>query len=495
MPSARGRATNHPALLSRRRFLGAAGAGLAGGLVFPGLARAASAPQPAAGATLESIKHIVILMQENRSFDEYFGTMSDVIGFSDPDALPGVFRQMGGQDGNGLNRDGYTLPWHMDTAKTGAQSTGELDHSWGPQHAMWNQGRMDNFLAPQGQERITMGYFERADIPYHWALADAFTLCDRYHCSVLGPTDPNRVMFMSGSIGDPTNGGPIIENIVNTQNPMQWDPIPVQLQKAGVDWYVYQESDNYGDNMLPYFAAFQDTTTDLYRRGNSTIPSTALLGQGIANTLRRQVLARRLPEVSWIVGPAETTEHPDYTPGRGAQFIDQVLEALTADLDLWSRTLLIINYDENDGHFDHVLPPTAPAGQTDENVAGQPIGLGFRVPCLLISPFTRGPLVCSEVFDHTSVIQLLELKYGIRCPNLSSWRRETVGNLVQAINFAAHPSTRFPSLPDANRLAAAAAAQSSLPPPEPPSPQVVPTQETTPSRGRPSGPVPNPPDG
>jgi phospholipase C len=475
--------------LSRRQFLGATGSGVLASVLFPGLARAAAAPRARPGATLDDIEHIVILMQENRSFDEYFGTMSGVIGFSDPNAIPGVFRQAGGQDANGPNTDGYTLPWHMDTRTTDAQSTGELDHSWGPQHAMWNQGLMDNFLAPQGEQRITMGYFEQADIPYHWALADAFTICDRYHCSVLGPTDPNRVMSMSGSIGDPTNGGPIIENTVNTQNPMQWDPIPVQLQAAGVDWYVYQESDNYGDNMLPYFSAFQDTSTDLYRRGNSTIKSTSLLGQGIADALRSQVLDRTLPEVAWIIGPAETTEHPDYTPGRGAQFIDQILEALTADLDVWAKTLLIINHDENDGHFDHVLPPTAPAGQTDENVAGQPIGLGFRVPCLLVSPFTRGPLVCSDVFDHTSVIQLLELRFGVRCPNISSWRRETVGNLVQAINFAAPPSTRMPTLPDANQLAAAAAKQSSLPAPEPPSPQVMPTQQTSPRRGRPSGPV------
>jgi phospholipase C len=475
--------------VSRRKFLGAAGAGVAGSVLFPGLARAAAAPQAAPGATLDDIEHVVILMQENRSFDEYFGTMSDVIGFSDPNAIPGVFRQAGGQDSNAPNTDGYTLPWHMDTRTTDAQSTGELDHSWGPQHAMWNQGLMNNFLAPQGEQRITMGYFERADVPYHWALADAFTVCDRYHCSVFGPTDPNRVMFMSGTIGDQSNGGPIIENYVNNQNPMRWDPIPVQLQAAGVDWYLYQESDNYGDNMLPYFAAFQDTKTDLYRRGNSVIASTSLLGQGIANTLHDQVAGGTLPQVAWIVGPAETTEHPDYTPGRGAQFIDQILEALTADLAVWAKTLLIIDYDENDGHFDHVLPPTAPSSQTDEYVAGQPIGLGFRVPCLLVSPFTRGPLVCSDVFDHTSVIQLLELKYGVHCPNLSSWRRKTAGNLLQAINFAATPSTHVPARPDAGQLAAEAAAQSSLPAPEPPSPQVMPAQQTSPKRGRPSGPV------
>jgi phospholipase C len=462
--------------------------------MFPGLARAAAATAPA-GATLNDIEHFVFLMQENRSFDEYFGTASGVIGFEDPHAIAGVFQQAGGQDPKGApNTDGYTLPWHMDTKTTNAQKGGDLDHEWPVMHAMWNRGRMDQFVTGQGEQRITMGYFTRDDIPYHYALADNFTLCDMYFCSLLGPTHPNRTMFMTGMI-DPNgqHGGPFIDNTQSST--MSWETFPEVLQAAGIDWYLYQEgganSDNYGDNPLEQFAAYQDTTTDLFRRGCSAIeiPAGALKGTGIVAKLKDDVVNSRLPQVSWIVGPQETTEHPTSTPGRGAQFIDQVLEALTADPAVWAKTLLIINYDENDGHFDHVAPPIPPIGTADEYVGADPVGLGFRVPCLLISPFTKGPLVCSDVLDHTSTIKLLERRFGVSCTNISAWRRSTVGDFTTAINFAATPDAAMPPMPNGDQQAADAAHQASLPSGAPPSPQVMPKQETTPVRGRPSGPV------
>jgi phospholipase C len=482
--------------ISRRRFLGAAAAlGTAGAveLVAPGLAQA-SAVTSSGAKTLDDIEHFVILMQENRSFDEYFGLLSDVIGFSDPNALPGVFRQLD------LERvgspSGYVLPWRMVTKTTSAQSCAGLDHEWEVQHLMWNEGLMDQFLLGQGFETTVMGYFTRYDIPYHCALADAFTLCDRYHCSVLGPTDPNRIMLMTGTI-DPQglNGGPMIEDLALYNGQFDWTTFPEILQRAGVDWYVYQESDNYGDNMLPYFTAFADTWTDLYRRGNSFIPSTAVLGEATAEVIRRDVLNGTLPQVSWIIGPYETTEHPTATPGLGARYIDGILKALSADPVTWSKTLFILNYDENDGHFDHVLPPTPPIGTENEYLFNSaiglgpngPIGLGFRVPLILLSPLTRGPFVCSDIFDHTSVIKLLERRFNVYCPNISDWRRATVGDLTSAINFIGPSVGDIPSLPDVNALAKFVEAEANLPPPTMPTEQSMPTQETLPVRARPSG--------
>ncbi|MEY2399432.1 MAG: phospholipase [Actinomycetota bacterium] len=472
--------------ITRRQFLGGAAAGVVGTAMGPGLARALATSVPSGAASLDDIEHFVILMQENRSFDEYFGRMSGVIGFDDPHAIPGVFRQ---RDPRVLkNPSGYVLPWRMDTTKTKAQTFGGLDHEWHSQHLMWNQGRMDGFMLGQSNDPIVMGYYNQADIPYHYSLADAFTVCDRYFCSVFGPTNPNRVMFMSGTI-DPhaLRGGPVIANTNTTPGALKWKTFPETLHEAGVDWYLYQEHDNYDDNMLPSFAGFADTHTDLYRRGNSFIPSTALLGAATAARIKSDVLADRLPQVSYIVGATETSEHPNASSGRGAQFIDQILDALTANPDVWAKTLFIVNYDENDGHFDHVLPPTPPPTELDEYFLNWPVGLGFRVPMMLISPFTRGPLVSSDVFDHTSVIKLLERRFNVRCPNLSDWRRETVGDLTSAINFAGAARVDVPPLPDANALAAAATAQHGLPDPALPSQQVMPTQYTLPVRGRPSG--------
>jgi phospholipase C len=437
--------------ISRRNFLrgaGAAGAGMVGSTFFPGLARAASI-SATSGASLDDIEHIVILMQENRSFDEYFGTMSDVAGFSDPDALAGVFMQAGGLRSDGLVAP-YTLPWWMDTATTDAQTTYGLSHAWDAQHLAWAEGAMTGFLAAQEEEPVTMGYFKQQDIPYQWALANFWTICDQYHCSVLGPTNPNRIVSMSGTI-DPagTMGGPVVDNS-STNGQLMWTTVPEQLQGLGVNWYVYQEDDNYGDNMLPFFAAYQDTKTDLYRRANSFIPSMTLLGQATAAQLASDVQGGRLPQVSWIIGAAETTEHPDYSPGRGAQFIDQILTVWSSGSgDLGPRRVV-----QDPVHpqlrrerrsLRHVVPPTQPdANDTQEWVYSPvgdtppvPYGLGFRVPCTLISPFTVGPLVSHDVFDHTSVIKLLETKYGFTCPNISTRRRANTGHLINAINLPA----------------------------------------------------------
>jgi phospholipase C len=204
--------------LTRRRFLVSA-AGLAGAAGFAGalpesLARAASAA-PKKGS-LSQIKHVVYLMQENRSFDHYFGTMTGVRGFTDPKAtkLPNglsVFQQP-----TQSNPDGFLEPYHMSTVTTGAAAVPSLSHDWRDQHASLNQGANDGWLpahlASDGiiNGSFTMGYYEQSDIPFHWALAQAFTLLDNYHCSVLGPTYPNRAIWESGT-NDPqgTGGGPI----------------------------------------------------------------------------------------------------------------------------------------------------------------------------------------------------------------------------------------------------------------------------------------------
>jgi len=190
-----------------------------------------------------------------------------------------VWKQIGGDRPTGsVNTDGYTLPWHMDTTTSNAQSSGGLSHSWQAQHLAWFEGAMTGWMAAQSDQSITMAYFTRDDIPYHFpyhfALADNFTVCDQYFCSVFGPTDPNRIVFMSGTI-DPegTNGGPVTDNMdSNTDGQLGWECFPETLQKAGVDWYLYQEgasSDNYTDNPLHYFAGSVPTI-----RATSTVAAT-----------------------------------------------------------------------------------------------------------------------------------------------------------------------------------------------------------------------------
>ncbi len=135
--------------------------------------------------------------------------------------------------------------------------------------------------------------------------------------------------------------------------------------------------------------------------------------------------AGRLPQVSWLVAPTAQSEHPDYFPAAGAEYIASKLDAIAANENLWHKTLFILCYDENDGLFDHVPPPTPPAGTAGEFVGGEPIGLGFRVPAVVISPWSAGGYVCSDVLDHTSLIRVLEKRTGTAAPRSSDRRPST----------------------------------------------------------------------
>jgi phospholipase C len=402
---------------------------------------------PPKRGSLQDIKHVVILMQENRSFDHYFGTMAGVRGFDDPDALiqpngRSIFYQP-----DPRNPDGYLLPFHLDTRHTSAQAIPSTSHAWAVQHEAWNGGKMNNWLPAHlkadGEVKgpYTMGYYTRADIPFHFALAEAFTLCDRYHCSLLGPTWPNRLYLWSGTIDpDGQYGGPIISNVI--PSPYRWTTYPERLTAAGVSWHVYQEENDYGCNPLEFFQSYQDadTKSPLYKHG---------LTIGPADQFEYDAARGKLPTVSWIVPTAQQCEHPAYIPASGADFVARKLEAVAANPELWAKTVFILNYDENDGLFDHVPPPVPPPGTPGEFVDGLPIGGGIRVPCIIISPWTQGGRICSEPFDHTSVLQFLERITGVREPNITAWRRRTFGDLTSVLGVSTNQ--RFPQLPPTKR--------------------------------------------
>ena len=472
--------------LSRRRLLQTAGAAVTAAFAaefLPPNVRRALAAGPAQGGSLSDIKHVVILMQENRSFDHYFGTLPNVRGFADPTAITlsdgkSVFYQPDPD-----NPDGYLLPFHMDTTTTSSQSQPSTSHAWAVQHSAWNGGLMNNWLpahlAADGVNGpYTMGYHEREDIPFQFALAENFTICDNYHCSVLGPTWPNRLYHMSAWI-DPEGvaGGPIISNVDPT--PYGWKTYPEALTDAGVSWKVYQEVDNYECNLLEMFASFQ-----------SAAPGSTLFQSGLQTYQDGQfeydAIHDRLPTVSWIIPTSYQSEHPDYTPAGGADFVASKINAIAANPDVWNKTVFILNYDENDGIFDHVVPPTSPAGTPGEYIDGLPIGAGFRVPCIIVSPWTQGGWIASDTFDHTSVLRFLETLTGVTIPNITAWRRATFGDLTSAFGAATYQG--FPRLPDTKaQLARAVYEVTTLPPVVfPGADQTPPVQQTGP-RPRPRG--------
>ena len=445
--------------VTRRRLLqagAATGAGLAAGL--PRHLLEALAASPVACGNLNEIEHVVILVQENRSFDSYFGTYSGVAGFSDPrvllqpDTRP-VFQQPGY---NVPGFDGHLFPFRLDTQTKTGECTNDITHNWGPQHTSWNNGAMDGFVRTHIADDpvngpLTMGYMTGADLPFYHALANAFTICDHYHCSVIGPTDPNRLYNMTGTLDpDGTGGGPHLTTLVSTRVEKlfqyTWKTMPEALQEAGVSWKVYGNPDgNYGDNVLAYFKAYTNPLLAL----NAFVPT-------FPGTFEVDCIAGTLPSVSWVLAPLVLTEHPPAAVTQGEWATAQVLSALTLNRAVWEKTVLLVTYDENGGFFDHVPPPTAPAGTAGEyltvnplpadasGIAG-PIGLGFRVPMIVCSPFSRGGKVYSGVLDHTSTLLFLERRFGVTAPNVTAWRRATVGDMTGALDI--HRDNSIPTLP------------------------------------------------
>ena len=382
----------------------------------------------APAGSLADIEHIVILFQENRSFDHYFGTRPGVGGFASTPA--GKNYRSPSPD----HPDGYLLPYHTDSTVTSAQCGPDPNHSWEAQHGAWNNGANDGFATSMGAHAL--GYFNRTDIPYYWALADQFTLCDHYFCSVIGPTNPNRHMAMTGTI-DPAGlgGGPAVDN---SGTAYTWETYPERLQKAGITWRVYHEQDDFDDNNIKFFTQFQGLSA-----GNPLYDN-ALVNLA-PDQFEQDAAAGKLPQVSWIVAPTVISEHPPWAPSVGEHFTASKLAAVMANPTLWAKTAFILSYDENGGFFDHMAAPTPALGTTDEFVAGVPIGLGFRVPTMIVSPWTRraqadgggaaGARVSSAVFDHTSILRLLETRFGVEAPLISAWRRDTCADLADAFDF------------------------------------------------------------
>ncbi len=500
--------------IDRRRLLALGAASL----TLPvAIQRAWAIDAKSATGTIQDIRHVVVLMQENRSFDHYFGAMNGVRGFGDrfPAPIPGgtVWRQA-----HTKSAPSVIAPFPLNTAHTFAHMRVEgTPHSWDDAQYAWDNGRMANW--PDHKQPHSMGYFTEDDIPFQWALANAFTICDAYHCSFQGGTNTNRLFLWTGTNdGDGTRGGPSISNSHDTlpekaplaKTPYTWTTYPERLEAAGVSWKIYEDMvDNFGDNPLVGFQAFRDSLAKA-PGSNPALAAKGLSTQHL-DVLRADVMAGTLPSVSWVISPAKDSEHPGpSSPAQGADYIARVLDCLTANPDVWAQTALLVNFDENDGFFDHMPPPAPPSrvngatlgGSTvdttgeyhliraeseksseRDDLMGRPYGLGPRVPMYVISPFSRGGFVNSEVFDHTSIIRFLEKRFGVMEPNISAWRRTVCGDLTSCFDFTA-PNAALAALPETSGAADKAAALPKRTTPTTPAEIIAPVQASGVRRSR-----------
>ena len=517
-----------PSSTDRRRLLQLGAAGL-GAAALASLQKAMATPANTATGTIMDVEHVVVFMQENRAFDHYFGTFAGVRGQGDPRPLRlrnghSVWRQPSDE-----HTDGYVMPYWADSQTSSAYVVGGGDQGHAEAVPIVNGGHFDGWgVSKQMHNRMT--HYKAQDLPYYHALAANFTICDAYHCSTLTQTYPNRLHLWTGCNGAGKVGGrPVLSNYGEDETPSSdmaedrpmkaytWTTYAERLEQAGIGWKVYQEYDNFGDNILHCFANFRpcDKNSNLYTRGRSWVSEhktgpdrTRSDGDQLVEAFRADIASGALPRVSWIVTAAALSEHPSYTPAEGENICARLIEALTDHPEVFARTVFIINYDEAGGLFDHMLPPMPPADETQGwsgvSTAGEfedydarpvgpirgkhPLGLGIRIPAIIVSPWTRGGYVCSETFDHVSTLKFLEKRFGVHEPNISAWRRAVSGDLTSAFDFATPNAgldgLRLPSTGDYKARLAHAAGQPSLKIPS------VQTAGGQPAEQRPARPLP-----
>jgi phospholipase C len=318
--------------------------------------------------TLNPIQHVIVACQENRSFDHYFGYYHNAGIFS----VPLTFDQPDGKKGR-------AQPHHL----PGPVSQ-DINHTWQAIHSEWDHGAMDGFFTTDGSNAL--GYYDGSDLPYYYALADSFTLCGKYFCSMLGPTVPNRLHLMSGTSGGNTT------DLLDTGS-LDYPTIVDLLDAQKVSWKFYNlqgtgSSEHY--NALAYFKKWQNDHRLDYQEED----------------YYADLRAGTLPHVSFLITAASVSEHPPANIQVGQQKMAQIINALMAS-SAWKSTVLFLTYDEGGGYFDHVAPPRVDA-----------YGLGFRVPMLVVSPWARRGYVSGQLYEHSSILKFIERRFGL--PTLAS---------------------------------------------------------------------------
>ena len=349
------------------------------------------------------VKHVLIACQENRTFDEYFGYYPRAGKFG----IPANYSQ---PDGKG----GTVTPQHNFLPISNNPS-----HSWQSIHSEWNHGKMDGFYTADGS--TALGYYNGSDLSYYYGLADHFTLCGNYFCSLLGPSTPNRLALMTATAGG---------NTTNTiaRGSLDWPTIVDLLDAHKVSWKCYNLGIGTGTsledyNVLVHFKRWQNDS-----RLNFT-----------EDDYQKDLDAGTLPEVSFLITESLISEHPPADIQMGQHSMSEVINALMAS-KLWQSSALFFTYDEGGGFFDHVPPQQVDA-----------YGMGFRVPMLVVSPWARRGYVSGQLYEHSSVLKFIERRFGL--PSLASVNHQFDTSTPGTNNDAANGKPRGPAAPPRDGLA------------------------------------------
>lgn len=430
-------------VLTRRQFLPLAGAAA----LLPSLSAGRGfKPDRADWHSNNKIKHVVILCQENRSFDHYFGAFASELGKPGETARGFDPARLAFRDSKGRRRRVAHLTQYCND---------DPDHGWSASHAKWNGGAMDGWVTAEGDDPRAIQYFEAADHIYHVRLAQAFSIADHYFCSQIGPTLPNRLYLWSGTSGWDYLSPSTTANSLPYNNPsltappplLAWPTMADVLDGVGLPWKCYSVADGSVPSSIGAFNPlifFSSILTDPLKLARAT----ADIGEFFAD-----LASGTLPAVSWIVTEATVSEHPPAPPDMGQLLAARVVQTLMAS-SAWDSTALFLTYDEGGGFFETVAPTileNVPAGLPE---AGSAVGPGFRVPLFLVSPYAKAGTVYKKTMDHTSILQFVEHTFSTRSkpvmlPTIAPFRRN-LASLAHAFDFTQVPIS--PTLPTPQEL-------------------------------------------
>ena len=377
-------------------------------------------PHLAAGTdTIPQIKHIVVLMMENHSYDNHLGMLrrAGADGFT---LGPGGKPTAANPYADGRIQHAFPMP-------NTCQQFGHPSQTWANSHTQFDGGKLDGFVK-SGSGPVAMGYWDSSSLPFYYSMASVFPIADRYFCSVLGQTYPNRRYLMAA-----TSLGLVNDNILQLVDYPANGTIFDRLHGAGVTWTDYYSA----LSPTPTIALFPEL---LVRYPSHLAPVSGFFSAAAAGTLPGFCLVEPNYGLSSEEDPQDIA--------LGEQFAAKVVNAVMSGPG-WPNTLLIWTFDEHGGYYDHVVPPAALAPDNiPPNTGGAPAyhgfaQYGFRVPCAVISPWARPDYVSHRVFDHTSILALVEAKWNLAA---MTRRDANANNMLDMLDLSAASFAKPPAL-------------------------------------------------
>ncbi len=402
--------------------------------------------------TLPEIEHVIIYMQENHSYDNYFGMLGRGDGFT---LGPGGTPTDSNPDLDQQPVTAFPIQGTCDPNKGASQG-------WNASHISWSNGANDGFIRAANGGTGSMGYWDGTTLPFYYGLAQTFVLCDRWFCSMLGQTFPNRRYLQAAtSVGIVSTDVDEVLATPTAPNGVIWE----RLDAHGITWNDYAVD-------LPDIALFPGWSQDkvdkvktfndfLLDCANGTLPQVSIISPG---------------DQKWSEEDADVQNGEAYS----ASIVNAVMHG-----PAWTKTVLFFTYDEHGGYFDHVPPPPAvapdaiaPRITVPPDEPGAFDRYGFRVPAVVVSPFAKKGYVSSVVHDHTSILKFLETKFNL---GALTYRDANADDLLDTLDVANPGFLEPPTLPAPGLPATGSACQPQPIPPTEPTTTTTTTSPTSPA--------------